>query len=921
MYSKIPLWQVLDNGFMLLNGSYVFAFEIFFPSIEGVERKDMVDDIERLAVFMKSLIRDKSVFISFLTEMTKDKDIVLNKYREIHAHHHLMKEISEQRIKSLEQKLIRRSKLIISIPLYRSAVEFHKIQKSSPQKVKEEIKRVFDFSKVVESEVLSFFEANYQIAPIRLTGEEMWQHLFSMTNSSINGIKLELTSNGDSSKSYRELLFLGDFYDDERKDYLVYMNKYIATVTIDMLPETISPAAGAEIVSQITFPCRYCVSIELPNQVDAKNTISKMRRNAGIFILNRSGIPEIEWNRSKAKDIDDVLRDEKAILVKVSCNLTVEGENEVELNEKVFSVINFILSELKTASCYVSKKKKASAYISTLGYFPDYSYNYQWTTLHSAISLVPVRGMFLGTIDYPVMLFSNRHNSITAINPVTKRQSKWSFVVIGPTGSGKSFITNYCLLSMLSLNPFVVIFDLAPMSSYRTLAYICDGEYVEARPTMKRNQTKNPFDFRLGFSNVPPMKYMFFDRFFGYILSDEKSPLFKEDQELLRRAIQRTYDRYLFESPKLIPERPELAKYRKYKTWVNLRDAMLEQALKNKDNKELRDSFIEAADYAHKQAMPTLLDLASTFAFDDAVNSTSVEKEISQKLRKRLTLYTDDICKGLFAGTTNFRTTKDFIVVNLGFLKDNPNLLIPTFFAYREHFWEKMAVYIDEIPDILKEIYGEEYFLEQQQRYKFMLIDEYHNFNVCREIILLTDKDFRQSRTYGIICGIITQSLRDIIYEAQGEKFSIFESASNKFLLRHTTPQNPQRMIVEYVAEKTGMNPKETELFASLSMSPGKYSEIYYLGEDVGKGVLRYEPLPIELWINTTHKDERYLRDMLIEKLIENKVNRTKAVSLVVSTLSELYPRGTIALQEQEREKVFYRVLGELLAKVKDENS
>ncbi len=921
MYSKIPLWYVSNEGLILLNGSFVFAYEVFFPSLEGVEDKNIQDDVERLSVFLKSLVKNKSVYVSLLFETTKDKSFILERYKKIHAKHFLMSKISNYRIESLKDRLIRRTKFIVCIPMYNSAVEFQKVLKSSPNAIKKNLEDIIAFSDVLDKEIKNFFSSNYQTTPVRLTGQQMWQHLFSMINPDYQPPDILIRSYDDIHKSYREQLFLGDFIDEEGVDYLRYRDRYIISISMDLLPESISPIAGSLFLSKIPFPCRYCVTIELPNQVDAKNKLSKTRKSTNIFVFTRSGSPEVEWNRSKVNDIDELFKQDKSFIVRVSASICVEGKTEMEAEEKSFNVINTFLSELRTSSCYINNLKKVQTYISTLGYFPNYAYNSQWTEIHPAVSFAAIRGMFLGTVEQPVILFSNRENSITCINPVTKRQSKWSFVVIGPTGSGKSFVTNYILLSLLSFNPMVVIFDLAPMSSYRTLAYVCDGEYIEAKPSTKRNQVKNPFDFKLGFNNVPDSKYIFFDRFFSFILSDENSPLHKEDYELLRRAIQRVYSKVLFESPRAIPEDEYFQKYRKFGTWINLRDHALELALKNKDNPEMREKYIELADFAHKQAMPTLIDLASVFAFDDAVNSTSSEKEVAQKLRKRLALYTDGVCRGLFAGTTNFKATKDFTVVNLGFLKDNPNLLIPTFLSYREHFWEKMAVYMDEVPDIMKEIYGEEYWLNQQQRYKFILIDEYHNFNVCKDVILLTDKDFRQSRTYGIVCGIITQSLRDIIYESKTERFSIFESAANKFFLRHTTPQNPQRAVVDYVIEKTGMNPKEAELFASLSMSPGKYSEIYYMGEDVGRGVLRYEPLPIELWINTTHKDERYLRDMLIEKMVEQGIERKEAVGLVVSTLAELYPAGVVGVSEDERDKIFYRILSELIAKVKEEQA
>jgi hypothetical protein len=446
---------------------------------------------------------------------------------------------------------------------------------------------------------------------------------------------------------------------------------------------------------------------------------------------------------------------------------------------------------------------------------------------------------------------------------------------------------------------------------------------VEVKPAGK-GVSRNVFDFPLGFESPSERKQVFLDLFFSYVLSDENAPLVKEDYELLRRAIKRTYEKILQESPKVIPEEGEFEKFAKYVTWVNMRDEMIEKALREaeKGNVELRDKYLKLAELAHRHAMPVLEDLSSTFAFDDAVNMTENDRAISSKLRKRLSLYTSGPAKKLFGSVTQFETTSDFVVVNLGFLRENLSLLVPVYLSFREYFWEKMAVHLDEVPQIMKRLYGEDYFVFEQTRPKFIIIDEYHNFNAAKEVIFLTDKDMRQTRTYGIGVGIITQSLRDVIYEGKDEKCSIFESAANKFLLRHTSPENPNKEVVDYVVSKTGMNRKDAELFSSLKIVPGKYSEMYYLGEEIGKGVLVYEPVPAELWINTTHKGERFVRDGLIDKLIENftsdekspedKEVRNLIVAEVIDYLATNYPEGMTHLTDNERVDVFQRAYMEI---------
>ena len=64
-------------------------------------------------------------------------------------------------------------------------------------------------------------------------------------------------------------------------------------------------------------------------------------------------------------------------------------------------------------------------------------------------------------------------------------------VVLGTTGSGKSFLLNFLVTQLLQHDPRIVVLDLG--HGYRKLATISEGSYVELG-LRRQNVSINPFD-------------------------------------------------------------------------------------------------------------------------------------------------------------------------------------------------------------------------------------------------------------------------------------------------------------------------------------------------------------------------------------------------------------------------------------------
>lgn len=921
MYKRIPLFAVADDHLVLMDGYLVYGWQLRVFPYEGIETEDLEREIANFAVFLGNLEKGTggSIFVSCILDISELKDSDMSGYLDYHKDNVLNAAVAADRVERYKKKVKRKLYLVIAVPMFSSRSEFQKALKKG---VDVSYRKALESAALIGQQVARFYKENYSYEALKMSGTDMWKHLFSMINPHQvvpEPVYPEDSEFPDSVPTLREQLFVSDFVDpDSMEDSYLRCNGGMHSIlSLDMLPDDISsggcpPGVGSKIMSKIMFPCRVTVTVEVMNQVWATKHLERLRKSAITFVFHRKPSIESERNRVKAETIKNLLSDMASDNLKVarlSYQIALYDTSEQSLQNKQREIIDVFMTELKGSVLFVEQFKKQRAFVSSLGYFPSYSHNRKWTTTLAAANMVPLRGAYDGTDDEPLMLFGNRWNSVTAFNPFSQRQNKWSFCVIAPSGQGKSFFVNMMVAHLQSLNPVTCIFDLAPLSSYLSSVEDYGGQYCEVNPSAVVPQVVNPFDFKLGFDFPPDGKLVFLEKVASILLSDKQNPLLKEELDVVRKAIRRTYERFLIEEKKKIKDSD--SNYAGYGDYVTMRDAMLEKALENKENPEIRDSYVDIASYAHRMAMPSLSDLATTFALDDTVNATTYEREITSKLRRRLLLYTDGVARKVIGNNTNFDITKDFIVINLGFLKDLPDLLIPAYITYREFIWEKLAVYLHDVPGIMREIYGDEHFLKLQRRPKILLTDEFHNLNAssCREVIELVNKDARQSRTYGVAIGVVTQSLKDIFYESADEKFSIFEQMANKIFLRHTSAENPQQAAVEYVCSRTGMGKEDRRLFESLKRVPSEYVEAFVFSEDIGKGVIRIEPTASEMWRFSTDKRERYIRDMLIQKLMESEgISRSRATSIVISVLAKEFPSGLAFSTQENIESSIYNL-------------
>ena len=135
---------------------------------------------------------------------------------------------------------------------------------------------------------------------------------------------------------------------------------------------------------------------------------------------------------------------------------------------------------------------------------------------------------------------------------------------------------------------------------------------------------------------------------------------------------------------------------------------------------------------------------------------------------------------------------------------------------------------------------------------------------------------FRQMRKFSSAAMAISQTVSDLRNDEVGD--GIIANAPNRFILRQRADEVALRECVK-------LNDQEMKQVFTLKQLRGSYSEFFLQSESI-RGLLRYCPTPLELWLSTTHPPDIELMNQEQEKLGDPSLVR------LMAHLSEHYPFG-----------------------------
>ncbi|MBP1749529.1 MAG: Type secretory pathway VirB4 protein-like protein [Deltaproteobacteria bacterium] len=750
--------MVGDSYLILEKFEKARGIEIIQSGADGIDKSVMEMEVNKCAEFLKN-ITAQNVFIQFTTYFSHDVRPLLDEYMRLNADP-VLQSMARENIQEL-----RSNGGIIDTSLYCTIVMPLNAEASIEGKKKRQ-PGLSDFlerdRKLDEAIILlkdTLITLGYGIKD--LTGAEMMQNISRIVNPDNPPPFMGLSECG-ALLPLRKRIFNTDFYS---KDYYLTNGRYFfATLVVDTIPNIIPVECGSKILRNIDFPLVMNTTILCEDAARISKDLSRMRMMANVFSGKKTSAA-LE-NKEKIVSIDDLLQDrahEGWKIVKCFNSYLIWDVSIETLQEKIQALRLCVSKAVDGAGVFAEWMRKENAFVASLPGCATRNYDPHIIFGHDILKFVPLRGMYRGDRTQPAILLRNRYGGVTALNPFSSRQNRWAGLVIGPTGSGKSVLTNGIIAGAMAYDPVIVIIDMSKASSYEPIVSNFGGSFIPVTFSNSDNRV-NMFDLRVGHERPVGSKILSLNAIFTVMLSENGSSISKEALSIMERAIKRTYDTLFKEEPRLVrtiklsneAQETVLSGPPSYETYLEYRNYYIKKFLSTSDKKD----FL-LAEMAQCLATPTLNDFMRTLASDPAINTNSRDREIAEDLRRVLNLYAQGEQAALLNGVTNFTVERDIFCIHMGLVSERTEILALLLLLYRDFAYRKAVYLPGEMPPFLSTA-SIDWMLAAQKRPKLFVYDEFHNLKNNEPILDVLDKDARQQRTLGLATYLVTQDILDV---------------------------------------------------------------------------------------------------------------------------------------------------------------
>ncbi|MDM7325074.1 MAG: TraC family protein [Thermus sp.] len=420
----------------------------------------------------------------------------------------------------------------------------------------------------------------------------------------------------------------------------------------------------------------------------------------------------------------------------------------------------------------------------------------------NAAHFFPTTGAWKGS-PRPLALFQNRQGALVHVDPFDKRLRNFNGIVVGGSGSGKTFTVQY-LVSELLRDDSVSVIILDRGRNYQSLVEAFGGALVDIRPGA--GTSVNPFDLEEG--------------------EEEPTPEKKGDLLKVIRA--------------MVPPGED-------KTQEAIENAILEAAIEQTYKRATVVDLLPDGTEVKRYLGARLSDLAKTLVTLDEIGGRSLspaEKEVARSLALRLQSWTGDSPIGTFVDRpTNVPVSSARVVCyELEGLDAYEGLDVVGTMLMANLIWHR----------------AKEGKRRGEERRVLVILDEAWKVFKNRYAANLVEELYRRFRHLGGGIWSITQSLQDFQGESAGR---IIQNTTWFFLLRLQGEDDyvqalfnlPDRAMAVF-RSLGGIKGRFSEMM------------VWTVRDDLKEGdVLQLWPTPYDYWLFTSAQEEAAKRRKVVE--------------------------------------------------------
>jgi len=332
------------------------------------------------------------------------------------------------------------------------------------------------------------------------------------------------------------------------RGYLKIGTQYIACLSLSLLPEV---TRSNYIVNGIPLPYLFPLLHGLPfphrivlsaQNVNMDKEVARLSRKLNFtrFIMNFSQNKEGRRSEVRYRELNELLDEiyhQHKKLTSISLNVLIYDTDIDRLNEKI-----------NRADQAFSNIDKSQAVLETLDILPMFmsslpgnsAENYHRLLVKSSNASQFINLSNFNRGYHRGVVVKNRNNEPVLFDYFDPRLNSWNAIIIGPTGTGKSYLMQAMLLQLLEQGVKVFGLDVGGVGniggSYKKMIQLLNGRYVELN--VDNPIPLNPFAL-IG-DNFDTKKQLFLRAFIEkLILEREEKSISKVEQAFISKVLEK----------------------------------------------------------------------------------------------------------------------------------------------------------------------------------------------------------------------------------------------------------------------------------------------------------------------------------------------------------------------------------------------
>ena len=318
----------------------------------------------------------------------------------------------------------------------------------------------------------------------RLNNAELADVAFKAIN--LTSDDLQTTPN---SMALNNALAVADFQVD--RGYLKVGNQYVACLSLSLLPEVtrqfykyngIPLPYLFPLLHNLSFPHRVVLSTQ---NLDMEQETARLSRQLNLtrFITNFSRNREGRKSEVKYRELNDLMDEiynQHKKLASISLSVLLWDADIDKLNQKITQA-NLAFGAVDKAQAVLETLDVLPIFMSCLPGNSAENYHRLMVKTSNAANFITLTNFNKGY--HQGILMKNRHNEPVLFDYFDQNLNSWNSIIIGPTGTGKSYLMQSMLLQMLEQGVKVFGLDVGGVGetggSYKKMVQLLNGRYVE----------------------------------------------------------------------------------------------------------------------------------------------------------------------------------------------------------------------------------------------------------------------------------------------------------------------------------------------------------------------------------------------------------------------------------------------------------